>query len=180
MWSSGPASRRALLAVAIVFGSACNSDKGPAITGPNAQPLENARGVTGPEAAAALSAVMAGNAQAVAAAPALVPPGAPLAPFIESRLYAIANVAIHDALNAIVPRYERYADTGPIEGNANVAAAVLTAAHDAIVGADPAAQAAIDAWYEGAIAEQSGSAANTGSASRARDVGQRRTALRFH
>jgi len=101
---------------------------------------------------------MAGNAQAVAAAPALVPPGAPLAPFIESRLYAIANVAIHDALNAIVPRYERYADTGPIEGNANAAAAVLTAAHDAIVGADPAAQAAIDAWYEGAIAEQSGSA----------------------
>jgi hypothetical protein len=85
-----------------------------------------------------------------------VPPGAPLAPFIEARLYAIANVAMHDALNAITPRFARYADTGPIDRDASAAAAVLTAAHDAIVGADPVAQAATDAWYASQMAALSG------------------------
>lgn len=158
MVSATAVSRRVLLAAAIVFGSACNSDKSPGITEPGTGPAANVGGVPAGEAVAALSAVMAGNEQAIEAAPSLVPAGAPLAPFIESRLYAIANVAIHDALNAIVPRFERYADTGPIEPNANAAAAVLTAAHDAIVGADPGAQTATDAWYAGAISPLSGSA----------------------
>ncbi len=118
--------------------------------------LRDARGILPGEGAAALSAVLLGNAQAVAAAPSLVPAGAPLAPFIEARLYAIANVAMHDALNAIVPRFGRYADTGPIEADAAIASAVLTAAHDAIVGADPGSQAATDAWYAAAIAGQNG------------------------
>ncbi|MEP6779144.1 MAG: vanadium-dependent haloperoxidase, partial [Gemmatimonadaceae bacterium] len=108
--------------------------------------------------AAALTAVLSGNAQTILAAPALVPPGAPLAPFVESRLYAISNVAMHDALNAIVPRYQRYADTGPIDNSANLAVAVLTAAHDAIVGAAPAALAATDAWYNSAMASRAGEA----------------------
>jgi hypothetical protein len=115
-------------------------------------------GVPNAEAAAALRAVVAGNAQAIASAPSLVPPGAPLAPFIEARLYAIANVAMHDALNAIVPRFERYADDGAVERDAGIAAAVLTAAHDAIVGADPGAQAATDAWYATKISELAGTA----------------------
>lgn len=82
--------------------------------------------------------------------------GAPLAPFIEARLYAIANVAMHDALNAITPRFTRYADTGPIDRDASVAAAVLTAAHDAIVGADLGAKSGTDAWYAGEMAAISG------------------------
>ena len=105
---------------------------------------------------AALAAVRAGNAQSVLAAPALVPPGMPLTPFIEARLYAIVNVAMHDALNGVVPRYARYADTGPIDADASAAAAVLTAAHDAIVGGAPAATAATDAWYAGALSALSG------------------------
>jgi hypothetical protein len=113
------------------------------------------------DGARALDAVFAGNAQGIAAAPSLVPPGAPLAPFIEARLYAIANVAMHDALNAIAPRFKRYADTGPIDRDASAAAAVLTAAHDAIVGADPGAQASTDAWYAG---EMAGLAATNGVA----------------
>jgi hypothetical protein len=71
-------------------------------------------------------------------------------------MYAIANVAMHDALNAITPRFARYADTGPIDRDASAAAAVLTAAHDAIVGADPGAQAATDAWYASEMAALSG------------------------
>jgi hypothetical protein len=85
-----------------------------------------------------------------------VPPGAPLAPFIEARLYAIANVAMHDALNAVTPRFARYADTGPVNRDASAAAAVLTAAHDAIVGAAPGAQTGTDAWYAGEMAALSG------------------------
>jgi hypothetical protein len=85
-----------------------------------------------------------------------VPPGAPLAPFIEARLYAIANVAMHDALNAISPLFTRYADTGPVDRDASAAAAVLTAAHDAIVGSDPGAQAATDAWYASEMAALAG------------------------
>jgi hypothetical protein len=111
---------------------------------------------THPADAAALEAVFAGNAQSVAAAPALVPAGAPLAPFIEARLYAITNIAMHDALNAITPRFARYADTGPVDRDAGAAAAVLTAAHDAIVGADPTTQAETDAWYAGRMAALAG------------------------
>jgi hypothetical protein len=110
------------------------------------------------EASAALAAVVAGNAQSVAAAPSLVPPGAPLAPFIEARLYGIANLAMHDALNAVIPRFSRYADTGPIDENANAAVAVLTAAHDAIVGAAPASHVATDAWYATSMSTLAGSA----------------------
>src|SRR5215467_13497079 len=95
------------------------------------------------DADAALASVFDANQEGIASAPALVPPGAPLAPFIEARLYGIANLAVHDALNAIIPRFSRYADTGPIVPTANAAAAVLTAAHDAIVAAAPAAQAAV-------------------------------------
>jgi hypothetical protein len=80
-----------------------------------------------------------------------------LAPFIEARLYAIANVAMHDALNAVTPRFARYADTGPINRDASAAAAVLTAAHDAIVGAIlPGKQAGTDAWYATEMAALSG------------------------
>jgi len=108
------------------------------------------------EATAALAAVVAGNAQSVAAAPALVPPGAPLAPFVEARLYGIANVAMHDALNSVIPRFARYADTGPIDESADAAAAVLTAAHDAIVGAAPASQITTNAWYVASIGPLAG------------------------
>ncbi len=133
--------------------SACSPDvTRPSAVLPGVTALANAGGIPGPDAESALGAVRAGNQQLVNAAPALVPPGAPLAPFIEARLYAIGNVAMHDALNAIVPRYERYADTGPVVPHANPSAAVLTAAHDAMLGAVPAAQPPVDAWYAARLA----------------------------
>jgi hypothetical protein len=140
--------RQITLLLGLVVWTACSSDapRGGNITAPNSG-LANERRSGHPATQAAVDAVFAGNAQSIAAAPALVPPGAPLAPFIEARLYAIANVAMHDALNAVVPRFARYADTGPLDRDANAAAAVLTAAHDAIVGADPGARTSTDAWY---------------------------------
>ncbi|HEX6576583.1 MAG TPA: vanadium-dependent haloperoxidase [Gemmatimonadaceae bacterium] len=143
-----------VLLVGLITSGGCALDAGPSISG--AVPATSVGGVPAGEANDALDAVMAGNAQAISSAPSLVPAGAPLAPFIEARLYAISTIAIHDALNAIVPRFERYADTGPIERNAGIAAAVLTAAHDAIVGADPGAQPATDAWYATAISSHQG------------------------
>lgn len=151
--------RKNALALLAVFALACGPESMPTTTDPLTPSLN--RGVSTnasrhADAQRALEAIFAGNAQSIAAAPSLVPPGVPLAPFIEARLYAIANVAMHDALNAITPRFARYADTGPIDRDASAAAAVLTAAHDAIVGADPAAQSGTDAWYQSEMASLSG------------------------
>jgi len=33
----------------------------------------------------------------------------PIPPMLESRIYAMVNVAMHDALNNIVPKYQTYA-----------------------------------------------------------------------
>jgi hypothetical protein len=157
MSSNAAGLRRVLAVVTVILATACGTDSVSTPIDPTITPVDEVGGVPHAQAARALSAVIEGNAQAIAAAPALVPPGAPLAPFIEARLYAIATVAMHDALNAIVPRFERYADTGPIERNAGIAAAVLTAAHDAIVGAAPASQSSTDAWYAAAIAGEAAS-----------------------
>ena len=145
--------------LAVALATACSPDRivtTPDASGSMASPVYSAGGVPNARQAAARDAVLAGNTEALAATPALFPPGAPVAPFVEARLFAIANVAMHDALNSIVPRFERYADTGPLDRNANLAAAVLTAAHDAIVGAAPGASSEVDAWYAGAIAAEMG------------------------
>ena len=54
---------------------------------------------------------------------------------VASRTLAMAQIAVHDALNAIDSRYERYAFNGIAPVGASVDAAVAAAAHDAIVGA---------------------------------------------
>jgi hypothetical protein len=53
----------------------------------------------------------------------------------QSRTLAIMHVAIHDALNTIDPRYERYALKCDAQGGASMDAAIAAAAHDALVGA---------------------------------------------
>jgi hypothetical protein len=154
--SYAPAPRRATWLLTVALATAC--DSGSPTLSDVPPPLAGVGGVPHALAVAGLNAVLSGNAHAVAAAPDLVPPGVPLPPFIEARLYAIANVAMHDALNAIVPRFERYADTGPLDRGANIAVAVLTAAHDAIIGAAPGAQVTTDAWYADAMAPHAGAA----------------------
>ncbi len=51
------------------------------------------------------------------------------------RTLAIVQAAVHDALNAIDARYERYAFTGNAQPGASVDAAVAAATRDALVGA---------------------------------------------
>ena len=155
--------RRTSLPALVMLGmsvmlAACSGDASGPPTAPGATGAGAAasRESHRPHGGAVRDAVLAGHAQGIAAAPMLVPPGAPLAPFVEARLHAITNVAMHDALNAVEPRYARYADTGPIDRHANATAAVLTAAHDAIAGAAPGATASVDAWYAGAIGALAG------------------------
>jgi hypothetical protein len=72
-------------------------------------------------------------------------------PGTQTHTLAIVHIATHDALNAVVPRYEPYAYTGSAPG-ASVAAAVATAAHNTLVPLIPQAAAAIDAEYAAALA----------------------------
>ncbi len=143
---------RLVLALTVLL-SACSADVPTAAWRPADAPLDVSAAAP---VAGTLAAVLSGNAQAVDAAPTLVPVGAPLPPFVEARLYAIANTAIHDALNGVRPRYDRYADTGPVDQGAHPVAAALTAAHDAIVGAAPGAQVSTDAWYAAEMANLAG------------------------
>jgi hypothetical protein len=53
----------------------------------------------------------------------------------QSRTLAIVQVAVHDALNTIEPRYARYTFTGDGPRGASVDAAIAAAAWDAIIGA---------------------------------------------
>lgn len=87
---------------------------------------------------------------------------------VSSRTVAIAQAAVHDALNAIDPRYERYAFTGNAQGGASPEAAIAAAARDSLVGViavgalpfagfgSPATQAnavaQVDAAYAAALA----------------------------
>ncbi len=56
----------------------------------------------------------------------------PLPPMPESRIYAMINVAMHDALNSIVPKYQTYALKNTRDKDADANAAVAQAAHDVI------------------------------------------------
>src|SRR5262245_16115632 len=56
-------------------------------------------------------------------------------PVPASRSLAIVQIAIHDALNAIDTRYERYAFGGSALNGASANAAIATAAEDALIGA---------------------------------------------
>lgn len=60
-------------------------------------------------------------------------PNPPIPPFIESRYYAMVNLAMHDALNNIIPFSEPYALKNAANKQADPDAAVAQAAHDVIM-----------------------------------------------
>lgn len=59
-------------------------------------------------------------------------PNPPIPPFIESRFYAMVNVAMHDALNNIVPKYKTLALQNARDKDADPNIAVAQAAYDVI------------------------------------------------
>ena len=64
--------------------------------------------------------------------------------FMGPRNQAMMHIAMHDALNAIEPRFDRYAYFGRSHG-ADPIAAAAKAAHDVLVAVYPAQQATLDA-----------------------------------
>ena len=70
-------------------------------------------------------------------------------PLAESRIFAILHVAIHDAVNAVEPRYEPYQPrTSPAPAGASVEAAIAGAAHATLVALLPDSKAIYDAALE--------------------------------
>ncbi len=66
------------------------------------------------------------------------------ASFLGTRHQVMVHLAMHDALNAIRPRFDQYAYFGRAKG-ANPVAAAAAAAHDVLVAVYPAQQATMDA-----------------------------------
>jgi hypothetical protein len=75
-------------------------------------------------------------------------PNGPLPPMPESYIYAQVNVAMHDALNSILPKYKTYALMNTIEIQADPDAAVAKAAHDIIIALLPPVTAYADSIYQ--------------------------------
>ena len=70
-------------------------------------------------------------------------------PLAESRIFAILHAAIHDAVNAVEPRYEPYQPrTSPAPAGASVDAAIAGAAHATLVALLPDSKATFDAALE--------------------------------
>ena len=80
---------------------------------------------------------------------------------VQSRTLSMVHAAIHDALNTIDPRYQRYALDGESVPDASAQAAIAAAVHDVLAGVIPAfgnaaqqaaARAATDADYAASLA----------------------------
>src|SRR6516165_11104061 len=68
----------------------------------------------------------------------------PMTPPSQSRYFAMVQIAVHDALNSIKPKFETYALKGVREKNANPDAAVASAAYWAIKGMNVQGENPID------------------------------------
>ena len=79
-------------------------------------------------------------------------PQGPLPPMPESYIYAQVNVAMHDALNSIAPRYKTYALLNTVDKTASSDAAVAKAAHDVIIALLPPDTAYADSLYQANMA----------------------------
>lgn len=77
--------------------------------------------------------------------------GAPMRQPDRSRYYAIIEIAVHDALNNIKPRFERFVLNKPNK-SASSSAAVASAAYWAIKGLNLQGAFPVDNWYDSSLA----------------------------
>jgi hypothetical protein len=63
---------------------------------------------------------------------------------VNVRAITMMHLAVHDALNSILAKYERYVFAGALEARAQPTAAAAQAAHDVLASLYPAQQAALD------------------------------------
>lgn len=117
--------------------------------GGDSAPTQSALAVRGHAFATAAPALWADIAMRAAA----LAPGLP--PFISARAYAMAFLAAHNALNAIVPVHATYL-SGPKAPGANPDAAVAAAVHNVLVHEFPFATGLLDTEYANALAALAG------------------------
>ena len=72
-------------------------------------------------------------------------------PLTESRVFSIVQAAVHDALNAIEPRYQSYGAALPQARGASVEAAIAAATRDAFVELMPNEKGRIEKAYAEAL-----------------------------
>ena len=75
-----------------------------------------------------------------------------LTPHSQARYFAMVQIAVHDALNAIKPKYERFALKDVRSQFANPDAAVASAAYWTIKGMNVAGANPIEDWYSASLA----------------------------
>jgi hypothetical protein len=80
-------------------------------------------------------------------------------PMVQSRTLAILHAAIHDAVNAIEPRFAPYTPGLSSDSDASVDAAVASAAREVLVTLVPDQSALIEAKYRESLAGVAGAAA---------------------
>src|SRR6476469_3217521 len=106
--------------------------------------------------AAALALLLPGTALADAVADwnveANAVVGAAGGPPQQFRVLAMTHIAIHDALNAIDPRFRAYTQIAAGDPNASAEAAIASAAHDVLALTLPSQAPALDTFYGSYIA----------------------------
>lgn len=98
-------------------------------------------------------------------------------PMEQTRSFAIVQLAVHDALNAIEPRYAPYSFVAHA-AEASPAAAVAAASHAALAALVPARGREIDAWYADVLADLPDGDAKTRGADLGRQAAEHLLALR--
>jgi hypothetical protein len=102
-----------------------------------------------------------------------------LAPVAQTRIMAIVQVSVHDAVSGITGQYETYSSPGPAPANASPVAAAIAAAHHALRALFPGqvSEASLDASYATSLSTHGVSTMDPGL-DFGRSVGARILALR--
>jgi hypothetical protein len=101
-------------------------------------------------------------------------------PLTESRALAMLHVAVHDALNAIEPRYETFGGRLSAPRGADASAAVAAAAHGTLVALYPAARNDFDAALDQALGAIADGPAESEGVKVGRQAAARTLAARAH
>jgi hypothetical protein len=112
-----------------------------------------------PAAAQASDVIAEWNSQAVALT--LLPASA-LSPVQQTRVMAIFQLAVHDAVNGITGEYETYLSPSPAPEHASPEAAAIAAAHHALKSLFPGNDAVLDDYFASSLVAHGLSAADPG------------------
>src|SRR5262245_10302072 len=101
-------------------------------------------------------------------------------PISESRVLAIVQLSVHDALNSIQSRYATYAQSSGTTAGASPEAAVAAAAHDSMLGLLPGARQTLDEELSRSLAAIESADARSRGADLGKRIEAAKTAPRAH